>query len=376
VKRTSVQEIVWLFTATRLLLIVITYISYILFTAPKYSNAPVDIFALLTSWNHQEVTSDLHIAEYGYRTRADLAFFPLFPWLVAAISHCLGSWSYLLVGTLISNVALLGTLLIIYQLIVDAVGDDIAQRTLLYLCIFPTAFAFFISYDEALYALLVVGTFLALQRQSWWLAGLVGSLATLTRFDGILLVIPYLCELWVQRRCADHYLCALLRALPPVVLIPLGTTIYAIYCWRVFGDPLAFAKVSGFCPHVPWPWQSIWQVLSKLFWLLPFGSAAQANLLLNVGATLGFTLLTILGWRSMRFSSCVWQCCLLLTLIESMAIGNICDLFSSQYVVLSLFPTFTTLALLGKRHPHLHYVVLSIFPALQAVSGIAFLMSH
>jgi Gpi18-like mannosyltransferase len=374
-KRTPVRDIVWLFIATRLLLIFITYISYILFTAPNYSNTPVDVFALLTSWDRQEVTTYLRIAQYGYRTLADLAFFPLFPWLIAGISHFLESWSYLLVGTLISNATLLGTLLIIYRLIVDAVGDHAAQRTLLYLCIFPTAFSFFVSYNEALYLLLVTGTFLAIQRQNWWLAGLVGLLATLARLDGIFLVIPYLYELWMQRTSPGSYFHALLYTLLPVILIPLGTTIYAIYCWQAFGDPLAFVKTLDTWSHsFIWPWQA----LSELFWVhpQPFGSAAQASLLLNLSAALGFILLVILGWRKIRASYSIWQCCLLLFMLETLGIGNTGNLLSNQHFVLTLFPGFLTLALLGKQYPRLHYALLSIFPALQAVLGIAFLLKH
>lgn len=360
-------EIVWLFSATRLLLIIITYISYILFTAPNYSNTPVNAVALLTSWNHQEVTSYLQIAQYGYRTYAELVFFPLFPWLIATISHFLGSWSYLLVGTLISNAALLGAFFMLYHLIADAVGDEIAQRTLLYLCIFPTAFAFFTSYNEALYLLLVTGTFLAIQRQMWWLAGLVGLLAALTRLDGLLLIIPYFYEMWTQRIHGFY-----LRNYLAIVLIPLGTIIYGVYCWLAFGDPLAFVKASNLTLYTPlWPWQT----LSELF-RQPFGSAAQAYLLLNLSVTLGFILLTILGWRKVRASYSIWQACLLLFLVlEPMAIGNTEILFSSQCFALILFPGFITLALLGRHYSRLHYVIMLIFPALQSIMGILFILT-
>jgi hypothetical protein len=379
VKRRPVREIVWLFIATRLLLIFITYISYILFTAPKYSNTPVDIFALLTSWNHQEVTSYLRIAQYGYRTPADLAFFPLFPWLIASISHFLGSWSYLLVGTLISNTSLLGVLLIIYYLIVDALGDDTAQQALLYLCIFPTAFSFFVSYNEALYLLLVTGTFLATQRQNWWAAGFVGLLAALTRLDGIFLVIPYLYELWMLRTHSGPHIRALLNTLLPIILIPLGSTIYAVYCWQAFGNPLAFVQTSASWSHaLMQPWQDIWQALSELFCPhpQPFGSPTQAYLFLNLSAILGFTFLLILGWHKIRASYSIWQGCLLLFMLETFTIGNRDSLLSNQYFVLTLFPSFITLALLSKQYPRLHYALMSIFPALQAVLGIAFLLNR
>lgn len=374
-KRTPVLAIVSLFMTTRLLLIFITYISYILFTSPKYSNTPVDIFALLTSWKHQEVTSYLQIAQYGYHRLADFAFFPLFPWLIASLSSILGSWSYLLIGTLISNASLLGVLLITYNLIVDTVGDDIAQRTLLYLCIFPTAFAFFISYNTALYLLLVTGTFLAIQRQIWWVAGFVGLLAALTRLDGIFLVIPYLYEVWMQRKHSGLHI----RTLAPVILLPLGTTLYAIYCCQALGDPLAFAKASGSWSYsLIWPWQDLWQTLSELFWShpQPLGSVTQTYVLLNLGAILGFTCLLILGWHKIRTSYSIWQCCLLLLMFETLAIDKTGSLLSNQYFVLTLFPSFITLSLLSKQYPRFHYILMLIFPAMQAVLGTAFLLNR
>ncbi len=119
-KQSHTKEIIWLFLATRIALIILTYIAYILLTAPKYSSTPVNIMALFTTWNNWDAADYLRIAQHGYEQRVDLAFFPLFPLLVSAISHVLGSWSYLLVGTLISNAALLGALLLLYRLATDA----------------------------------------------------------------------------------------------------------------------------------------------------------------------------------------------------------------------------------------------------------------
>src|SRR5581483_1400249 len=102
------RHILWLFITTRLLLVFITYIVYCLFTAPeKYSNVPVNLIGLLTTWNRWDAANYIRIAQYGYQQIYDLAFFPLFPWLTAIVSYPLGSWSYLLAGTLISNAALL-----------------------------------------------------------------------------------------------------------------------------------------------------------------------------------------------------------------------------------------------------------------------------
>jgi Gpi18-like mannosyltransferase len=122
-KRAPVRDILWLFVVTRLVLVAVTYLGYILLTAPKYSNKPVDVIAILASWNHWDAANYVRIAQFGYQTPFDVAFFPLFPLLIKICAYVLGSWSYLLVGTIISNASLLGALFVFYQLSVDAGGE-------------------------------------------------------------------------------------------------------------------------------------------------------------------------------------------------------------------------------------------------------------
>ena len=378
-KQGPTRDILWLFVATRVVLIVITYIAYILLTAPKYSSTPVNVAALFTAWNRWDAANYVRIAQYGYEQRVDLAFFPLFPLLVSAIGHILGSWSYLLVGTLISNVTLLGALFLIYWLAVDALDATTAQRTLLYLCIFPTAFFFFAAYNESLYLLFAAGTFLALQRKRWWLAGLLGLLASLTRSVGVLLVIPYLYELWAARAQVLATKRNILLSVLPIVLIPLGIALYGIYCWVTVGDPLAFVHVQQHSGrYLAWPWQGIWQALSALFLFHPqgFGSSNQAHLLLDLSATLGFIVLVILGWRKLRMSYNLWMFFNIVYILLYPALDKPDILLSNQRFVLEMFPAFMTLALLGVRHSRLHKALVLVFPTLLAVLSIAFLMNR
>src|SRR5437667_434545 len=82
-KRAPTSDIIWLFVVTRLLLVLITYIGFILFPVPPhvYPVSPVNITALLTSWNHWDAANFTRIAQYGYQSIYDTAFFPLFPFL-------------------------------------------------------------------------------------------------------------------------------------------------------------------------------------------------------------------------------------------------------------------------------------------------------
>ena len=376
-KRAPVRDIIWLFVATRLILVMVTYVGYILLTAPKYSSNPVDIVGILASWNHWDAANYVRIAQFGYQTPYDVAFFPLFPLLITAFAHILGSWSYLLVGTIISNAALLGALFVIYQLAVEAGGEQVAQRTLLYLCIFPTAFYFFAPYNESLFLLLTASTFLAMRQQRWWLAGLLGLLAALTRSAGILLVIPYMVELWTTRESITASRQNMLFRISPILLIPLGTALYAIYCWHISGNPLDFIAVqSHWGRHTTWPWQGIWQSLTEIFWYQPFGSFNEVHNLLDLSATLAFIALAIVGKNKLRASYSFWMGLALLYMILSPATVALDPLESNQRFVLEMFPAFITLSMLGIKHPRLHQAIMLAFPSLLATLSILFIMNR
>jgi Gpi18-like mannosyltransferase len=376
-KRAPVRDIIWLFVATRLVLVMVTYVGYILLTAPKYSSNPVDIVGILASWNHWDGANYVRIAQFGYQTPYDVAFFPLFPLLITAFAHVLGSWSYLLVGTIISNAALLGALFVIYQLAVEAGGEQVAQRTLLYLCIFPTAFYFFAPYNESLFLLLTASTFLAMRQQRWWLAGLLGLLAALTRSAGIFLVIPYMVELWVTRESITASRQNMLLRILPILLIPLGTALYAIYCWYISGNPLDFVAVqSHWGRHTTWPWQGMWQSLTEIFWYQPFGSFNEVHNLLDLSATLAFIALAIVGKNKLRASYSIWMGVALLYVILSPAIAALDPLESNQRFVLEMFPAFITLSMLGIKHPRLHQAIMLVFPTLLATLSMLFIMNR
>jgi hypothetical protein len=376
-KRAPVRDILWLFLLTRLALIIVTYIAYVLLIAPKYTTTPVDAASLLMSWNRWDGANYVRIAQYGYQTRFDVAFFPLFPLLIAAFASPFGPGMYLPVAMLLSNLALLGTLFILYQLAVEAEGEQLARRTLLYLCIFPTAFFFFAPYNEALFLLFVTGSFLAMRRQHWWLAGLLGVLAALTRSAGLLLVFPYLYEVWASQvglKTVAERLQALHKLLP-IVFIPLGTLLYCLYCWRTQGDPLAFATVQyHWGRYLTWPFSGIVKSIGELV-TLPFTSFFEVHDILDTSATLAFLVLAILGWRKLRPSYSLWTILLIIYVLLSPSINTIDPLTSNQRFILEMFPLFITLASLGVHHPRLHQTLMILFPALLFTLSILFFMN-
>jgi Mannosyltransferase (PIG-V) len=385
-KRAPTLDIIWLFIATRLLLVLVTYIGFILFPVPPhvYPVSPVNITALLTSWNHWDAANFTRIAQYGYQTIYDTAFFPLFPLLVKCIALLFGNNGYIALGMLLSNLALLGALFVLYQIATDMLGEQTGRRTLLYLCIFPTAFFFFAAYNESLFLLLTASSFLAMRRQKWWFAAILSFFAALTRAAGVLLVIPFLYELWITRDAITsdnkhtlHKIMSTISRVLPLLIIPLGTLIYCLYCWKLFHNPLAFAAVqSHWDRHITWPWVGILSSLRELLLIQPFGSFFEVHLLLDLAATISFIALAILGWRKLRMSYNIWIVLLLFFMLISPAIAQHDVLVSNQRFVLEMFPAFITLAVLSVKYPRLHLGLLISFPFLQATLAMLFVLNR
>ena len=385
-KRAPTADIIWLFVATRVLLVLVTYIGFILFPVPPhvYPVSAVNITALLTSWNHWDAANFTRIAQNGYQTIYDTAFFPLFPLLIKCIAFLFGNNGYIAIGMILSNLALLGALFALYQIATDMLGEQIGRRTLLYLCIFPTAFFFFAAYNESLFLFLTASSFLAMRRQKWWLAAILGFFAALTRAAGLLLVIPFLYELWISRESiitsnqnTFHKILSTISRALPLLIIPMGTLIYCFYCWKLFQNPLAFAAVqSHWDRHTTWPWVGIFSALRELLLIQPFGSFFEVHLLLDLAATISFIALAILGWRKLRMSYNIWIVLLLFFMLITPATAQHDVLVSNQRFILEMFPAFITLAMLGVKYSRLHLGLLITFPFLQATLAMLFVLNR
>ena len=104
-------------------------------------------------------------------------------------------------GLVLANLCFYFGLVLLYYLARAHFGPTVAKDALFFLAIGPYALFFFIGYSESLFLLLSLAIFFFLHRGrtlDWWLAGLCGFLAALTRATGIVLAIPFLVIL-IQR---------------------------------------------------------------------------------------------------------------------------------------------------------------------------------
>lgn len=176
---------------------------------------------------------------YGY-DRSVTAFYPLYPLLLRAGSWLLGG-RIELAGVVISNLAFLGALGLLYQLARADFSRRTAERALLYLALFPTAFFYSALYNESLFLFLSVGSIYAARRDHWWVAGLFGFLGALTRTQGVLLLIPLGIMFLRQQGWQPRYW----RANPmSLTLVPAGVLVYMAYLRWLWDDPLVMVRVQ------------------------------------------------------------------------------------------------------------------------------------
>jgi Gpi18-like mannosyltransferase len=180
----------------------ISYLAATLIRIPSYSSQTFSWTFLFQQWWGFDGANYAVIAQKGYYQSWMAAFFPLLSGLEHVLAGLFGAGSERTGGMLVSGAASLGAFGGLRVLVEREYGRGTARRSLLYLAVFPTAFFLAAPYAEALLLLFSVGTFLALRRGHWVIAGVLAALATLSRPQGILLIVPIAAE-WVLRARAD-----------------------------------------------------------------------------------------------------------------------------------------------------------------------------
>lgn len=197
------------------------------------------------------------IAKSGYAYNpaspggSNVAFPPLYPFLMSALSHILGwltfGWDWgnapygtlVAAGLIISNVAFFVAIALLITWLRPRFGLGGASLVALGLASLPTAFFFSAIYTESLFLMLALACLLLAHsewRWKWLCVGLVGMLASLTRFTGLLLLpvllLDYMAQAgWKPRKVRLDILW--------LGLVPAGIAIYIGFLWVRFGDPSA-----------------------------------------------------------------------------------------------------------------------------------------
>ena len=191
---------------------------------------------LIDPWLRWDTAYYLNIASRGYRLDDGTAqFHPLYPWTGRAAGYLLG-------GNIPAGLLLVSSvcgLLFLYgfeRLARLDLPPAVARRAALFFLHAPLAFVLFAPYTESLFLLCSVTAFLMARRGAWWMAGIAGGLAVLTRQQGIFLLAPLGWELWEWSGREWRKLAANWRKAFSLALIPAGLLFWLAYRAITLGD--------------------------------------------------------------------------------------------------------------------------------------------
>lgn len=379
------------FLLTRLVFLLLSYFGGVLFFVSNYYPGHRSFHDVLYAWNRWDAARFTTIATRGYISPDYTAFFPLFPALTRALST-VTHLDALLSGMIISNIAYFLTLMVLFRFVETEFDRETAGRTVLYLSIFPTAMFFFAAYNESLFLCFLLLSFYALRRGHWWLGGLAGCLAMLTRSISIFLVLIFLWEFarqrWpeLQQARRQHDTRALLRqfaSLPAILLIPLGLVIYAFSLQQRFHDPLAFMHAQVYWRKgLSFPWVAPLGVIRDMLRTHPLNFSVAHSLIDLTALILFLVLIVLCVWGPEHFSRGQWSLVLFgaLALLYAVLFPGLTGahfdrLASTQRFVLEIFPGFILLARLGRR-PWFHQSYLLLALPMLAFFVIQFITGH
>ncbi len=324
---------------------------------------------LLGPWQRFDTMHYLRIARQGYEAVADSVFPPIYPLGMAVIGSLFSGFlttgeGNLLGGLLLSNLAFIGLLTLLYKMVAAEVNEAIAKRTVLFVAIFPTSFFLLAGYTESIFILLAVGSFWSARRGRFWLAGLLGFLAALTRLTGWVLIVPLAYEFYRQflvdgeRPFNLQYSISQLRGrnlttLLAIFLPPLGLlTFYGLR--EVLGlPPIGPVYENYWLQTIGIPGQDIVTAVQRML----DGRARFAHYF-DFFCTFFLLGTTILAFRRLGPTYGIYSVALLFFMLLPTSFHK--PLFSFARYTLAFFPTFMILAE-GAKNPWINRLV--VYPS-------------
>jgi methyltransferase len=189
--------------------------------------------------------------DHAYGGQQNVAFFPAYPFAMAAVSVLMGGSpsTLVVIGVVLSTLAFVAACTLLYRL-ARAVGvsppDERAELAVVLLAAYPFAVFYGQVYTESLFLLCAVGCFLSAERGRWPAAAAFGFVGALTRPNGFLLAVPV--ALIAARSLlgeAPGGRWRVSRGMWLAVVAPVaGVAIHSIHIGSLTGDPFAWAAMQ------------------------------------------------------------------------------------------------------------------------------------
>ena len=319
-------------------------------------------YRLLDIWGRWDTGWYFDIVARGYylqggilTTQSNLSFFPLYPYLVRFVTwgipaSLLTPGAILFAGVIVSNVCLLGALILLHRLTTAYFDGGVARRTVLYLLLFPTGFFLSAFYTEATFLFLSLAAFYAASRKVWPVACLAGGLLALTRVPGFLVSVPLL---WMYAESIQWRWRQVSSEILWFLLIPGGLLAFFVIAYPITGNLLGPVIIHGNWHHQ--------LVIFPLLTILEANDPNGALAVLDQWTAVALLALIVPAWKWMPTRA--YGIYLALSLLLPLGAGTLTSMV--RYAVV-MFPAFIVLALLGRNATFDRWLIVLFF-ALQVL---------
>lgn len=260
-KKWFLQSILFPFTLTRSLLVLGGLLAqYLIPTNPQQAHLLIEQggwfsnVRLIDMWARWDSGWYLSLAKIGYSmgkdvyTTSNLAFFPVYPYLIKFISFFFPTQSVsdtliISIGIIVSNLFLIASLTILYQLTIKFLKkESIAKLTIWLILIFPSSFFLSSFYTESAFLFFSLLSIWAATKNKWWLACLSAAILGATRLVGLSIGVPLLFMYLDQRKWDIDRID---RSIFWFFLIPTGILSFFSHLYDLTGDFFAAIKVQN-----------------------------------------------------------------------------------------------------------------------------------
>jgi len=294
---------------------------------------------LIWPWYRWDAEWYLRIAIDGYQKGGSTTFAPMYPLLIKLLGEVFGR-NFIFAALVISNTSLLISCLLLFEEASIFFDSNTATRSVIYFLAFPTAFFLSGAYSESLFIMFVLLSWKFTRKNQWQWAWITVILSTMTRFQGIGVLLPFLYLWWRSPKPRSYWG----LALPTALMVPIiwgGYLHYQLHLefpWEALGD--------RWSQQASWPWIGILGNVQAIL-----GVRAYETSLITVVLDLGITLtgIGLLIVMSKRLPVEYTLLSLALILPPLMKISSNGLLVSMSRYVISIWPIFFILAELGRK---------------------------
>ena len=216
------------------------------------------------------------------------------------------------------------------------------MRSVIYFSVFPTAYFLHAAYTESLFLALTIASFYYARKERWAVSGLLGMLTAMTRVTGIILFPVLLFEyLYLKQLKREN----IRKDILWIFVIGLGFVAYLSLNYITYGDPLKFLEIQAghWEMHLSFPTKGFFSALGSIFWRAPEESIRTYGASIQITFVLLSLILIIYSFFRVRLSYSLYALATLL-IVTSTSFW-----ISIPRYILTLFPIFIILAILGRR---------------------------